>query len=123
MSGMCRKLKSERRTMVRQKLNLTPEERRIHNNELHQKQRQKRRKIAEREECIKIVWRVMDAFESLGWDKTDLVVGSDEKMVSAVVDKLIAEDSFKITLGPKTGIRTKEKEKDDQPLIQSLRQK
>ena len=109
--------------MARQKLNLTPEERRVHNNKMHREQAQARRKKAEREECIKIVWEVVNAFETLGWDKTDLGVGSDEKMVSAVVDKLIAEDMFKITLGPKTGIRTKRKEKDDQPLIESLRQK
>lgn len=100
--------------MARQKLNMTPEERKVYNNEMHKKQTRIRRKRAEREACISIVWEIVHTFESLGWEKTDLVVGADEKMVVAVVDKLIEEDKFKITLGSKIGVRLKKKgEKDD----------
>ena len=94
--------------MARIKLNMSPEERRQYNNEMHKKQSRLRREKAEREALRNIVWEIVMTFEKLGWDKTDLVVGADMKMIEAVVDELIKEDKFKIVLGAKTGIKRKE---------------
>lgn len=92
--------------MSRVKLKLTPEERRIYENEMHKKQTLARKKKAEREVYREIVWAVCSAFETLGWDRMDLIVGADMKMVEAVVDELIKEDKFKIVLGKtKKGIK------------------
>lgn len=91
---------------MRKKLNLTPEERRIYNNEMHRKQNLTRKQRNEREVYREIVWSIFSIFETLGWDRMDLVVGADMKMVEAVVDKLIEQDKFKIVLGKaKKGIK------------------
>lgn len=94
--------------MARIKLNMSPEERRQYNNKMHCIQTKKRRERAEREALRNIVWEIVMTFEKLGWDKTDLVVGADMKMIEAVVDELIKEDKFKIVLGVKKGIKRKE---------------
>lgn len=91
---------------MRKKLNLMPEERRIYNNEMHRKQNLARKQRNEREVYREIVWSIFSIFETLGWDRMDLVVGVDMKMVEAVVDKLIEQDKFKIVLGKaKKGIK------------------
>lgn len=98
---------------MRKKLNLTPEERRIYNNEMHRKQNLARKQRNEREVYREIVWSIFSIFETLGWDRMDLVVGADMKMVEAVVDKLIEEDKFKVVLGAKKGLKLKEKNGKD----------
>ena len=92
---------------MRRPLNMTPEERRKYNNEMHAKQAKNRRKRAEREALIEVIWEIVSTFEKLGWEKMDLAVGVDEKMVAAVADELMENESFKITLGSKVGIRRK----------------
>ena len=93
--------------MARQKLSLSQDERRIYNNEMHRRQSRIRRQKAEREAIKDIVYIIISVFETLGWEKTELVLGADEEMIEAVVDEIIKEDKFKITLGSKIGVKIK----------------
>lgn len=93
--------------MARRKLNMTPEERRIYNNEMHRKQTRARRERAEREAYKEIVSTVVSTFENLGWDKMELLVGADDEMINSVVDELIKSEKFKIVLGTKIGVKKK----------------
>ena len=91
--------------MARQKLNMTPEERRIYNNKKHREQTQKRRKEAEREALVEWVKTILDTFERLGWNRKELVVGADDEMINAVVDEIIKSGEYKVVLGSKLGIK------------------
>lgn len=91
--------------MARQRLNLNEEERRKYNNEMHRKQDKARREKAKREAFKTLVSSVVETFEQLGWEKTELVVGADDKMIDAVVDSLINSGKFKIVLGQKIGVK------------------
>lgn len=93
--------------MARAKLDLNEEERRQYNNRMHREQAKRRREKVEREGFKEVVWAIMNSFETLGWDETDLVVGADDKMVDAVVEELIKSDKFKITLGSKISVKIK----------------
>lgn len=95
--------------MARIKLNMTPEERRKYNNEMHRKQTRARRLKAEKEAYKEIVKTIAETFEKIGWTSTDLLVGADDEMIDRVVDELMQADRFKIVLGSKIGVKIKEK--------------
>lgn len=96
--------------MARKKLDMTEEERRIYNNKMHRKQSKARKEKAIKEAYKEIVCIVAQAVETVGWDKTELLLGPDEDMLNKVADYLIKEDKFKITFGNKTGIKINRKE-------------
>jgi len=93
--------------MARKRLNMTAEERRKYNNEMHRKQTKVRRERAEREAYKEIVKTVADTFEKLGWNEVDLLVGADNEMIDKAVEELIKADKFKIVLGSKIGVKIK----------------
>lgn len=93
--------------MVRPKLDLSPEERKIHDRQMHYKQVQKRRERARRmayREWVRVIIRVIG---ELGWDKVDLLMDDDCEAMDAVVDELMNDNRFKITLGSKIGLKIK----------------
>lgn len=94
--------------MARPKLNMTPEERKIHEATLHKKQTRLRRERAEREAYRAWVRLIFETVEKLGWDKTELLLGPDNEIMDAVVEELMQDDRFKITLGAKVGLKIKE---------------
>lgn len=94
--------------MARKKIELSEEERRKYNNEMHRKQEQARKERRIRAVYKEIVKSVVETFEDLGWNDADLIVGADEDMVDKVVEELIKKDKFKIVLGVKSGIKLKE---------------
>lgn len=94
---------------MRKKLDLSPEERRLYNNEMHRKQTKARKEKAEKEAYKEIASTVLNMFEKLGWDKTDMLVGADEDMIEKVAEELIKLDKFKIVFGSKVGIKIKER--------------
>lgn len=93
--------------MSRKKLNLNPEERRLYNNKLHRKQNKIRRERAEREACKKMVQLIVGAFEDIGWDEIELVIGAEDEIIDNVVDKIMQEDKIKFVLGSKMGVKIK----------------
>ena len=95
--------------MAKVRLNMTPEERRKYNNAMHRKQEKSRREKAEREACRLWVKEIVDTFERLGWNSTELMVGADDEMIDAVVDEIMASGKFKMVLGKqKIGVKRKE---------------
>lgn len=94
--------------MANKRLKMSEEERRLYNNKMHRKQEKVRKEKATRRAIKDIVCEVISVFESLGWEKTELILGADEDMIDAVVDKLIEADKFKITFGKKIGVKIKE---------------
>lgn len=91
--------------MARQKLNMTPEERKIYDRDMHNKQTRKRREKAEREALILWIRTIINTFEQLGWDRKELVVGADDEMINAVADEIIKTGEYKIVLGNKIGVK------------------
>ena len=91
--------------MARQKLDLSPEERRKHNNEMHRKQTKARRERAIKNAYKEWVRIIMNTVEQVGWDKTQLLLGEDEEILDAVADELMKNPSYKITLGSKVGLK------------------
>lgn len=98
--------------MARQKLNMSAEERRVYNNKMHREQSKARRKKAERNAYRKWVRTIVEVVEKLGWDKTELLLGPDTNIIDAVVDELMEDDRFKITLGAKIGLKINERSKN-----------
>lgn len=94
--------------MARPKLNMSAEERRVYNNKMHRKQTKARRERAERAAYREWVKTIIEIVEKLGWDKTELLLGPDNDILDAVVDELMQDDRFKITLGAKIGLKIKE---------------
>lgn len=94
--------------MARKKLNMSPEERRVYNNEMHKKQSKARRIRAEKNAYKEWVRLIMNTMEKLGWDKTQMLLGEDEDILDAVADELMKDDRFKITLGSKIGLKINE---------------
>lgn len=90
--------------------NMTKEERRLYDNEMHRRQEKKRKERLIREAYKDIVCEVAKAVDAVGWDMTDLLLGPEEEMLEKVAEYLIKQDVFKITFGSKTGIRIKRKE-------------
>lgn len=95
--------------MARKKLNMSEEERRLYNNEMHRKQTKARREKAERNAYREWVRTIVEIVEKLGWDKTDLLLGPDSDIIDAVVDELMEDDRYKITLGDKIGLKIRNK--------------
>ena len=95
--------------MARKKLNMSEEERRLYNNEMHRKQTKARRVKAERNAYREWVRTIVEIVEKLGWDKTELMLGPDSDIIDAVVDELMSDNRFKITLGDKIGLKIGEK--------------
>ena len=85
--------------MARKKLNMTPEERRLYNNEMHRKQTAIRKEKAQRQAYKEWVKTIIDIFEKLGWSKTELMLGADDEMLDSVVDELMKDTRFKVMLG------------------------
>lgn len=97
--------------MAKRKLNLSAEERRLYDNEMHRKQEKVRREKKKREGYREWVKTIVEIVERLGWDKTDLIVGADSDIIEAVVDELMGDDRFKITLGKQIGLKIERREK------------
>ena len=91
--------------MAKRKLNLSAEERRLYDNEMHRKQEKARREKKKREGYREWVKTIVEIVERLGWDRTDLIVGADSDIIDAVVDELMEDDRFKITLGKQIGLK------------------
>ena len=92
---------------MRRKINLEGEARRKYTNEMHRKQEQARKERRVRVVYGEIVKSVVEIFEDLGWEKTDLILGADSNIIDNVVEELIKKDKFKIVLGTKPGIKLK----------------
>ena len=97
--------------MSKRRLNLSAEERRLYDNEMHRKQEKVRREKKKREGYREWVKTIVEIVEKLGWDKTDLIVGADSDIIDAVVDELMGDDRFKITLGKQIGLKIERREK------------
>ena len=95
--------------MARKKLNMTEEERRLYNNEMHRKQTKARREKAEKNAYREWVRTIVEIVEKLGWDKTELMLGPDNDIIDAVVEELMLDNRFKITLGDKIGLKIGER--------------
>ena len=97
--------------MAKRKLNLSAEERRLYDNEMHRKQEKARREKKKREGYREWVKTIVEIVERLGWDRTDLIVGAYSDIIDAVVDELMGDDRFKITLGKQIGLKIERREK------------
>lgn len=87
--------------MAKKKLDLTVEERRLYNNEMHRKQMAVRKQKAEREALKCWVKTIFEIYENLGWDKTELLVGAEDEVIEKIVDKIIEDGRFKVVFGSK----------------------
>ena len=87
--------------MAKKKLDLTVEERRLYNNEMHRKQMAVRKQKAEREALKCWVKTIFEIYENLGWDKTELLVGAEDEENKKIVDKIIEDGRFKVVFGSK----------------------
>lgn len=97
--------------MAKKKLNLDKEARRKYDNEMHRKQEKARREKLKREGYKEWVKTIVEMIEELGWDRTDLILGPDSDIIDAVVEGLIKDDRFKITLGKQIGLKIERREK------------
>ena len=92
--------------MAKIRLNLSEEDRRIHDNELHRKQMAEKRKQAEKLAFADWVRYIFQVYEKLGWDETELLIGPEDEMVEKIVAEIINEGRFKVVLGKeKLGIK------------------
>lgn len=98
--------------MSKRRLNLSAEERRLYDNEMHRKQEKARRERKKREGYREWVKTIVEIVEKLGWDRTDLIVGADSDIIDAVVDELMGDDRFKITLGKQIGLKIGRRENE-----------
>lgn len=87
--------------MARKRLNLNPEELRLHKNEMHRKQMAIRKQKAERQALKCWVKSIFEIYENLGWDKTELLVGAEDDVIEKIVDKIIEDGRFKVVFGSK----------------------
>lgn len=87
--------------MARQKLNLTPEERKQYNREKNKRSIQKYRAKAEREAYTEFVKLLLKKMEELGWSRTELMLGEDSDIIESVVDGMIEDPRFTVVVSSK----------------------
>lgn len=87
--------------MARQRLNLTPEERKQYNRDKNKRSIQKYRAKAEREAYTEFVKLLMKKMEELGWSRTDLMLGEDSDIIESVVDGMIEDPRFNVVVSSK----------------------
>lgn len=99
--------------MVMPRLNLSPEERKQHDKELHRQQELRRRDKRQQKAFEDIVWDIKAICEDLGWNEMDLLVGLDESMVKKVAKKLKESGKYKMIIGKHTSIKKIDQERSN----------
>ena len=96
---------------MRKKLELNPEERKIHFRKQAAEWAKRKREKRREQGYFEVVKAIFKYAEELGWENVEFVVGPEENFIRQIAEKLEQDDRFSIIIGKKIGVGVKDNTK------------